>query len=60
MGEGPIPVTAIIDYGLAYGCDDDLLQELIHYVQHLDGVYMKKQEAKAKVNKAKPARKGRR
>lgn len=49
--EGPIPITAIITYGQALDCDSELLQDLITYVELLDGVYMEHVAKKAKAKK---------
>jgi hypothetical protein len=51
MGVGPIPVTAIMDYGRFHNCDDELMHDLIHYVMMLDQIYIKRESGKAKVKK---------
>lgn len=53
MGLGPIPLTAIFEYGRFYDCSDDLMEDLKQHVQMLDGVYMKHEARKSKAKTSK-------
>jgi len=51
MGVGPIPVTAIMEYGRFHNCNDDLMHDLIHYVMTLDQIYIEYVSNKTKDEK---------
>ena len=51
MGEGPIPVTAIMEYGRFYDCNQEFTQDLIFYVSVLDAIYLKHQNRKTESKK---------
>tara|TARA_Y100001973_G_scaffold106361_1_gene183788 strand:- start:7 stop:276 length:270 start_codon:yes stop_codon:yes gene_type:complete len=51
MGVGPIPVTAIMEYGRFHNCNDELMQDLIEYVMMLDQIYIKHESSKIKSKK---------
>lgn len=45
--EGAIPWTAINDYALRYGIEDELYDDLLYYVRMLDIAYLTHRRAKA-------------
>jgi len=49
MAEGPIPITAILEYGRFYDCDHTLLDDLIYHVMKLDEVYFEHQKRQSKM-----------
>jgi hypothetical protein len=51
MGPGPIPVTAILEYGRFHNCDNELMNDLIEYVMMLDQLYLTRENKKAKDKK---------
>ncbi len=51
MTLGPIPVTAIIQYGKMYDCEGQLLDDLVDYVLLLDQIFLQRMNANAKKKK---------
>lgn len=41
MGEGPIPWTAVVEYGILHRMDEDTYSEFEEIIFALDRVYMK-------------------
>ena len=40
MGEGPIPLIAIMEYGRFCECDDEMMVDLIEYITVMDRFYL--------------------
>jgi len=56
-GAGPIPFTSIDRYAAREGIEGEDFDELLHFLRHLDGIYLKwaaaEAEKRAKAAKAK-------
>jgi hypothetical protein len=48
MGEGAIPWSAVMRYGMHYGCNFFDLEDLWEIVKHMDVAYLKHREKKMK------------
>ncbi len=44
FGEGPIPITAIIQYGQWLDCDHEEIEDLIYFITVMDQAYLKKKK----------------
>lgn len=47
-GVGPIPWTAVVDYGLRFGLDDDMLAPFVTVIRAMDAEYVQWNSAESK------------